>query len=225
MVETVKATYDAYPETRFILLGSSQILLLSKVRESLAGRAAIEELWPLTLPERMTRSWDDPCHESRLVQWLRTTGSFEIFHGVPATSPWFASTQRHFDNFLDYGGMPAITDPELRDDERTSAQRLSAHLPRTRRHRPRLASRPRALRRCTKSSRVAHRTHRQLQRPRAFGRHCPGNGATLPAISRAQLSSGRARSVSSECGETSLQGTQNPFPRFRYPPCTPESLG
>jgi len=56
LVETVKAVYDESPEARYFLLGSSQILLLSRVRESLAGRAAIEELWPLTLPEMATSS-------------------------------------------------------------------------------------------------------------------------------------------------------------------------
>ncbi|HXV60120.1 MAG TPA: ATP-binding protein [Vicinamibacteria bacterium] len=118
LVETVKAAYDAYPQTRFILLGSSQILLLAKVRESLAGRAAIEELWPLTLPEMATESWDDSCRESRLVRWLRNTNHFGIFDGVPGTSSQFASLQRRFETYLDYGAMPTVTDPELSRDDR-----------------------------------------------------------------------------------------------------------
>jgi hypothetical protein len=120
LVETVKAAYDANPEARFILLGSSQILLLSKVRESLAGRAAIEELWPLTLPELATRSWDDACGESRMVRWLRGPNDFDIFDGIPATSSSFAAHSRHFDNFLDYGAMPTVVDPELSRDDRVS---------------------------------------------------------------------------------------------------------
>ena len=38
IIESVKAAYDLFPETKYILLGSSQILLMGKVRESLAGR-------------------------------------------------------------------------------------------------------------------------------------------------------------------------------------------
>jgi predicted AAA+ superfamily ATPase len=57
LVESIKAAHDAAPDTRYLLLGSSQILLLSKVRESLAGRVALQELWPLTLPELSTRAW------------------------------------------------------------------------------------------------------------------------------------------------------------------------
>jgi len=72
LIETLKAAHDGSAETRYLLLGSSQILLLSRVRETLAGRVSIEELWPLTLPEMVTTSWNDPVHESRLVAWLRT---------------------------------------------------------------------------------------------------------------------------------------------------------
>ncbi len=120
LVETVKAAYDAYPDSRFVLLGSSQILLLSKVRESLAGRAAIEELWPLTLPEMLTQSWDDTCRDSRLIRWLRAPNDFEIFDGVPGTSSSFATQQRQFDSYLDYGAMPTVVDPELSREDRIS---------------------------------------------------------------------------------------------------------
>ncbi|MCK4542154.1 MAG: AAA family ATPase [Spirochaetales bacterium] len=36
LIESIKAVYDRFPESRYILLGSSQILLLQKVRVSLA---------------------------------------------------------------------------------------------------------------------------------------------------------------------------------------------
>lgn len=41
LVESIKAVYDTYDDVRYILLGSSQLLLLEKVRESLAGRCVI----------------------------------------------------------------------------------------------------------------------------------------------------------------------------------------
>lgn len=54
LIESIKAVYDQWQEPRYVLLGSSQLLLLSKVKESLAGRCVIVEMYPLTLPELKT---------------------------------------------------------------------------------------------------------------------------------------------------------------------------
>jgi len=51
LFETFKACHDRDPEFRAILLGSSQLLVLKGVRESLAGRAGLLELFPLMLSE------------------------------------------------------------------------------------------------------------------------------------------------------------------------------
>lgn len=45
---------------RFLLLGSSQILLPRQVRETLAGRASLLELWPLGLSERVEEAAETP---------------------------------------------------------------------------------------------------------------------------------------------------------------------
>ncbi|MEZ4661818.1 MAG: AAA family ATPase [Caldilineaceae bacterium] len=45
--DKVKYAFDAGQIQSTVLLGSSQILMLQKVRETLAGRAFIYELWPL----------------------------------------------------------------------------------------------------------------------------------------------------------------------------------
>jgi hypothetical protein len=50
-LEKIKFAYDAGALRFSVLLGSAQILLLERVRESLAGRVFIYELWPLTLSE------------------------------------------------------------------------------------------------------------------------------------------------------------------------------
>ena len=52
LLDSVKLLADAKQGHRFLLLGSSQILLLQKVRETLVGRATLLELWPLALAER-----------------------------------------------------------------------------------------------------------------------------------------------------------------------------
>jgi len=53
LLDAVKLLADRKKGHRFLLLGSSQILLLRQVRETLAGRATLLELWPLALAERL----------------------------------------------------------------------------------------------------------------------------------------------------------------------------
>ena len=52
VLDAVKLIADRGTNTRFVLLGSAQILLLKQVQETLAGRAALLELWPLSVGER-----------------------------------------------------------------------------------------------------------------------------------------------------------------------------
>ncbi len=114
VVETLKAAFDAAPHVRYLLLGSSQILLLNRVKESLAGRAALLELWPLTLPELDTRSWSTPVGTSRLLAWLMAGGGApEPLLGTPAASRSFARHAQTFSRYLQIGGMPVVHDPEL----------------------------------------------------------------------------------------------------------------
>jgi len=47
--EKIKYAYDSGEVSFSIILGSSQILLLKKIRESLVGRISIYELWPLLM--------------------------------------------------------------------------------------------------------------------------------------------------------------------------------
>jgi predicted AAA+ superfamily ATPase len=51
--------------------GRHQFLLLNKDRESLAGRCAIFELYPLTIPELMTEKWDEDIHLSFFQEFLQ----------------------------------------------------------------------------------------------------------------------------------------------------------
>jgi predicted AAA+ superfamily ATPase len=119
IVESIKAAYDAAGHVRYLLLGSSQILLLSRVRETLAGRAAIEELWPLTLPEMATSSWGQPVRESRLVAWLRSGAQTnDALLGVPAADRGYARDVQLLERYVRFGGMPVVHDPALGNEER-----------------------------------------------------------------------------------------------------------
>jgi hypothetical protein len=121
VVESIRAAHDQAAHVRYLLLGSSQILLLSQVKESLAGRAAIEELWPLTLPEVATSGWGDPVPESRLIAWLRDgKRSNKIFLGIPSASQSHARYAALFERYLNFGGMPVMSDASIGDAERSA---------------------------------------------------------------------------------------------------------
>lgn len=115
LVESIKSVYDQFPEPRYILLGSSQILLLKKIRESLAGRCQLVELYPLTLPEMMTNSWEDEVQLSYFQK---------IILNQPVENTPFLLDSEHpkkkntFDTYLNFGGYPAITDSTISDNEK-----------------------------------------------------------------------------------------------------------
>jgi len=115
LVESIKAVYDQFPKPRYILLGSSQILLLKKIRESLAGRCQIMELFPLTLPEMLTDGWDSEIRPSYFQK---------LISGEPQTNIPFLLDKEHpkkkkvFDAYLRFGGYPAISDDSIPDEEK-----------------------------------------------------------------------------------------------------------
>ncbi|RMH59650.1 MAG: ATP-binding protein [Candidatus Hydrogenedentota bacterium] len=52
LLDKVKFAVDEAKKTRFLITGSAQILLMRRIRESLAGRVRLLELFPLGLAER-----------------------------------------------------------------------------------------------------------------------------------------------------------------------------
>jgi len=119
LIESIKAAYDQYNQVKYILLGSSQLLLLSKVKESLAGRCIIEEVLPLTLPEMLTDSWEDELKYSLFQQFLM---NYQIPLVPPSFTmhPDFAKRKKVFDYYLLNGGYPALVNESLTDDDRFS---------------------------------------------------------------------------------------------------------
>lgn len=117
LIESIKSVYDQWEEPKYILLGSSQLLLLEKVKESLAGRCAIFELYPLTLPEIRTDGWNDSVNNSHFQDLLESVI-------IPSPGPsfmldnQFASKNQSLNHYLKFGGYPAIIDKGLTDDER-----------------------------------------------------------------------------------------------------------
>ncbi|MBI4771019.1 MAG: ATP-binding protein [Chloroflexi bacterium] len=117
LFEKVKFAFDAGEVGFTVLLGSSQILMLKRIRETLAGRAFVYELWPLTLRE-MTAAGAVPAPP--LFDRLLTTGSKadDVFSTEPAVLLGDEAHQQTawLSHALTWGGMPGLLD--LSDTDR-----------------------------------------------------------------------------------------------------------
>ena len=118
MFETVKAAYDAHGECRYVLSGSSQVLLMEHVTETLAGRVSIFEMAPLSLPECRTSGWGDAVVPSRWMKLLQEpSGARDVLLGVPAMERTFASSSVLWERYLAFGGMPALWNEDAALDD------------------------------------------------------------------------------------------------------------
>lgn len=114
--ESVKYAFDERSIDFSVLLGSSRMLLLEKVTETLAGRAFLYELWPLTLSELLSGVDEEPelplldrLLDEPVQQVLRATSA--VLLGDEAEHRRRAL--RHLES---WGGMPELL--QLDDDER-----------------------------------------------------------------------------------------------------------
>ncbi len=113
LFEKIKYAFDEKSISFSLILGSSQILLLKRVRESLAGRVAIHELWPLLMSELYHDAAEahiNPINHP-LLDRLLSAGDFKsAFKGVPKVlldkeNAKALLAERHL---LKWGGMPAL---------------------------------------------------------------------------------------------------------------------
>lgn len=118
LVESIKAVYDQWPAPRYILLGSSQLLLLSKVKESLAGRCHILELYPLTLPELASDAdADEPLSMSAFQKMLSGNSVPEFLPSI-LLAPDHSQRLQALDFLMKWGGYPALVAPSFSDAQR-----------------------------------------------------------------------------------------------------------
>jgi predicted AAA+ superfamily ATPase len=108
--EKVKYAFDESSISFTVLTGSSQILLLKKIRESLAGRAYFFELWPL-MPAEIAAPSSGKTLVTPMLDQLISAGSVgALLSDVPpvlmaeAAHPW-SEAEKHL---LAWGGMPAL---------------------------------------------------------------------------------------------------------------------
>ncbi len=116
--EKVKYAFDEEGISFSLILGSSQILLLKRIRESLAGRVAIFELWPLLMSEIHAEDYAAEV-KPPLLDSIFSGESFDnIFRKAsPILLGIEESNARSAEEYmLKWGGMPALL--LLSDDER-----------------------------------------------------------------------------------------------------------
>lgn len=118
LIESIKSTYDQYGDTRYVLLGSSQLLLLSKVRESLAGRCNILDVYPLTLPELRTSGWDAAVAPSIWQRVLSGADAGDVLPPSFLLDPDRASKSAAWTHLLQFGAYPALVDETLSEEDR-----------------------------------------------------------------------------------------------------------
>ncbi|HZD40390.1 MAG TPA: ATP-binding protein [Terriglobales bacterium] len=100
---------------KFLLLGSSQILLLKKVRESLAGRVTILSLWPLAVGERVRTEKAPPIGMDKIAE----SGKEALDHFIkkPPSAAETRALRKNCDFALEWGGFPPVEHLE-NDEER-----------------------------------------------------------------------------------------------------------
>jgi predicted AAA+ superfamily ATPase len=124
LIDSIKSTHDQFADTRYLLLGSSQFLLMEKVKESLAGRCIIMETYPLTLPELMTNRFEDTLECSFFAQYVTGKQDTDRIYPSFTLDTQYAAKKNAYDFYLNYGSYPAITDEELTGEEREEWLRM-----------------------------------------------------------------------------------------------------
>jgi hypothetical protein len=111
LLDKIKWAYDEGELAFSVLLGSSRILLLEQVRETLAGRVFLYELWPLTVGE-LAVHYGGACPAEPLIAALAADPGAAAARLDPllagAVGPQAGAAQAAVQHSLDWGGLPAL---------------------------------------------------------------------------------------------------------------------
>ena len=118
LFDTVKSCYERYPNMHFVLLGSSQFLLMKGIRESLAGRAAIQHLYPYSLQEIAGKGAHASLFESLLNAPDNVAATMEALAPDASLKDTYAMAAKHWQMLEQFGGMPALQQPDWNDADR-----------------------------------------------------------------------------------------------------------
>ena len=130
LIEVVKAIVDRGGPERYLLLGSSHILLLDNVRESLVGRVQLRHLWPLAFTETLFdveeiggRGAPVPALLAVLAQGRKRLDDIPATLSLHPLASVLENNRRHW---LEVGGMPVLWEPDL--DVRAIREELSTYV-------------------------------------------------------------------------------------------------
>lgn len=117
LIESIKSVYDQFEDANYILLGSSQLLLLEKVKESLAGRCVIFDMYPLTLPELATDK-NTPIIASEWQNLLKSKDETPTFLPSFVLDTRLATKKQAWQHYVKFGAYPALVDKEMTEEQR-----------------------------------------------------------------------------------------------------------
>ena len=118
LISTIKATFDQFEDTSYVLLGSCQHLLLHKVKESLAGGCDIREIYPLLLTELRTNNSTEEVENSFFADFIQNKKTISNVAPSFVLDSKYAVKKQAYDFYLHFGGYPALTNINLTDSER-----------------------------------------------------------------------------------------------------------
>ncbi|HVT57092.1 MAG TPA: ATP-binding protein [Thermoanaerobaculia bacterium] len=121
LLDKIKWAYDEGALSFTVLLGSSRILLLEQVRETLAGRVFLYELWPLAIGELVTHFGGTMPKKPLIAALLEGPASIRerlvpLLDGF--AGPQAGSAQAAVQHALEWGTLPTLLQyrPEERRD-------------------------------------------------------------------------------------------------------------
>lgn len=107
--DKVKFAFDEHEVDFSVLLGSSRFLILTGVKESLAGRAFVYDLWPL-MPVEIRTQDDDTLRPPLLDELLDTEDLDALLRTQPQRllGDREAAHRASIDHLVRWGGMPEL---------------------------------------------------------------------------------------------------------------------
>lgn len=117
-IEKIKWAFDAGQIDFSVLLGSSRILLLDSVRETLAGRVFLYELYPLTVSELAPHFGGRFCPRPLVAELAAEPGAAlaRLAELGPVVGPEVGAAEAATQHLLAWGGLPTLLrfEPEER---------------------------------------------------------------------------------------------------------------
>lgn len=116
--EKIKYAYDEGQVDFSVLLGSSRILLMDRVKESLAGRAFLYDLWPMMPGELLTPASENPQPPLLDALLREPRGPGAVLSDLPPVLLGDDEEERHaaLEHLEQWGGMPELL--RLEDQDR-----------------------------------------------------------------------------------------------------------